>query len=242
MEEKNTMEVTQQTMETQHVQFPTDSGELTIDIVDIIRKIKPYLFRFCCIGLVCAIAVAVWGLTSMPVSYQATEKLYVTGGNNSLVDLSALQIGSALSSDYVEVFRNKEIHEQVRQALSLEYTDKDLDKMLQITYPTGRIIMLTVTSKNSEYEALRMVEEYSEAARTFIENRMEGRLPSIFEKATLLETNRGLTSKVIIAFAVGVIIPALIWLAFYLFDDRIKSRVHVEQDAGIPVFGVLTKK
>ena len=236
------MQTSQKSLEKNAFQFPQSSDEISIDFVDLFRHIKPYLKYFVAIGLICAIAVGIWGLTIMPISYQATEKLYVTGGSNSLVDLSALQIGSTLSADYVEVFRNKEIHEQVRQTLDLSYTDKELDSMVQISNPTGRIIMVTVTSNNSEREALRMVEEYSEAARSFIENRMEGRLPSVFEKATELESRRGLASKVIIAFLVGFLVPALVWMALYVFDDRIKNRGHIEQDVGIPVIGVLAKK
>ncbi len=223
-----------------NIRFPEPQNEISIDVVDLIKRIKPYWVRFCCIGLACIIAAVVWTLTS--VSYQATEKLYVTSGSNSLVDLSALQIGSTLSADYIELFRNKEIHEQVRQSLGLEYTDEQLEKMLLLSNPTARIITITVTSSKSEYEALRMVEEYGEAVRSFIENRMDQKLPTIFEKPMLVKSGRGLVVAVFIALILGGVLPVIVWLAFYLLDDRIKNRKRIEQELEIPVLGVLAKK
>lgn len=212
-----------------------------VDLRELLPFLKSKVRWIALASFVCALLMIAWGLTFMPVAYRATEKLYVMGGNNSILDLTDLQIGSSLSSDYREVFHNKELHEQVRQKLALEYTDDDLDSMINVENPTGRIIMVTVSSPQSDYEALRMVEEYCEVARLFIEERMGGRIPSVFEKAVNLEFRRGLGIKTIVAFLAGAVVSVLIFGMIYVLDDRVKERQVVEKNAGIPVLCVITQ-
>ena len=210
------------------VTYVEKNEELVIDLMEVFRILKSKVLLVGCVGLICAVLMIVWVLTLMPRAYEATEKLYVSGGSSSILDLSALQIGSSLSTDYQEVFRNKEIHEQVRQRLFLEYTDTELDSMISITNPTGRILVIKIKSLVSEYEAKRMVEEYCEAARLFIEERMGGKMPSVFETATILEWRRGLAVKTIIAFIVGLFLAAMSVLAVHYLVDRLENRQQIE--------------
>ncbi len=226
----------------QDSQSEESSNAFEIDLFTLIPLLIKKLPRIILVGFVCAVLIIIWGFTLMPVSYQATEKLYVSGGGSSIVDLSDLQLGSTLSSDFKEVFFNKEIHEQVRQILRLDYTDEELEKMITVTNPTGRILTIRITSTKSEYEALRLVEEYSEAARLFIEERMGSRIPSIFEKASLLEFHRGLTVKTILAFVLGSLISALVIVAKYILGGRITERDYIEVCTEMPVLGVIARE
>lgn len=221
------------------IQQDGKSDQIVIDFSLLLPLLIKKLPKIVLAGFICAVLIIVWGFTLMPVSYQATEKLYVNGGGSSIVDLSDLQLGSTLSSDFKEVFYNKEIHEQVRQILRLDYTDEQLEKMINVTNPTGRILTIQITSKKSEYEALRLVEEYSEAARLFIEERMGSRIPAVFEKAFLLEFHRGLTVKSILAFMIGAIITAVAIACRYILGGRITARDYIENYAEMPVLGVI---
>ncbi|MBR1584534.1 MAG: hypothetical protein IJ662_03220 [Clostridia bacterium] len=235
------MEATKENKATQKAEQTDNSPAiLTFDFLELVHLLLKKAKIIIAVGLLVGIISAVWGMMTIPYTYQATEKLYVSGGSNSIVDLSDLQLGSTLSSDYRQVFRNTEIHEQIRQKLHLEYTNEQLDAMLRVTNPTGRIIQIQVRSTQSEYEALRMVEEYCEAARLFIEERMGGRIPSVFEKATLLETQgRGLAGRVIISCIIGSLAVILIIAGKYILDDRITSKKLLEYASGISLLGVL---
>ena len=58
--------------------------------------------------------------------YTATSKLYVVNTKDSAINLSDLQIGNYLASDYTEVFSNWHVHEMVLQRLGLDYTYSQL--------------------------------------------------------------------------------------------------------------------
>lgn len=218
------------------------SEESIIDLSLLFPLMVKKLPRILLVGFICAVLIIIWGFTLMPVCYQATEKLYVISGSSSLVDLADLQMGSTLSADFTQVFFNKEVHEQVRQILRLDYTDEELEKMIEVSNPTGRILLVKITSYNSEYEALRMVEEYSEAARLFIEERMANRIPSVFEKASLLEFHRGLGLKSILAFIVGCILAALVIAVKYVIGGPIAERDYIEGYVEIPVLGLTVRE
>ena len=190
------------------------------------------------VGVVFAVLTVVWTLNLAPKTYQAVEKLYVTGTSSSIIDLTDLQIGSTLASDYQQIFRNREVHEQIRQRLGLEYTDEELDDMIEVTNPTGRILAITVTSSSPE-EAMDMVNEYCEAVSQFIEDRMAGHAPSVFERATLLDTHQGMLKKVAVALMAGGALSAFVLFLLALVKDEITRREQIEKDLGIMVLGAL---
>ena len=209
----------------------------TFDVQEWLKLIKKKLLVIILVGLVCGVLMIGYGLFLMPATYQATEKLYVNN-SSSLVDLSALEMSSSLSSDYQQIFYNKEVHEIIRQRLGLDYSDDDLDDMISIKNTTSRIIEIMVSSQNSADEALRMVEEYGEVARQFVEDRMGGRMPSVFEKATLLESRRGLGMKTVTACAAGAVLYTAIISVIFILDDRIRQKRNIERGARLPILGV----
>ena len=81
---------------------------------------------------------------------------------DSAINLSDLQIGSYLTSDYQEVFKTWEVHEQVLQNLGLDYEYEQLENMLSITNPADtRVLYITVNSDDPE-EATAMANEYAD--------------------------------------------------------------------------------
>ncbi|MBQ9263693.1 MAG: hypothetical protein IJ189_05715 [Clostridia bacterium] len=215
------------------------SDNLDVDMRALARYLLKHLRQISIVAVAVTVIVALWVLFGASYTYRATEKLYIMGGSNAIVDLSDLQLGSSLVTDYRQVFSNVEIHEQIRQKLHHEYTNEQLDKMIELTNPSGTRILVITVSSNSEYEALRLVEEYSEAARLFIEDRMGSRIPSIFEKPSLLEPYRGLVVKSVLAFLLSALIMTVAYALIFILDDRIKNRETVERDLAIPMLGAM---
>lgn len=213
--------------------------EIEIDFRQVMRYLKTKIWRILAVGAVFALLTGIWVLFIEEHSYQATEKLYVMGSGNSIVDLSDLQLGSSLASDYREVFKNTEIHDKIRQKLHLEYTNEQLDDRIEISNPSGTRILVVTSKGNSEFEALRLVEEYAEAARLFIEDRMGGKVPSIFEKATPLEYRRGLLIKTTIAGILGLMICAMTYFVCFMLNSKVYDRKILEEQMDLPVLGVI---
>ena len=115
--------------------------------------------------------------------YKAVSKLFVSNSNGSSVNLSDLQMGTYLASDYKEVFNIWYVHERVLQKLDLPYSYTDLEKMLKVENPPDtRLLYITVTSNNAE-EAKRIADAYAVVAREFIAASMKTEEPYLFEEA-----------------------------------------------------------
>ena len=105
-------------------QLPADDhDEVEIDLVELMYRLlekAKFIVLAALIGAILSGAYTLWFVTPL---YSATAKLYVVNSNaNSVIDLSALQIGTQLASDYKEVFSNWHVHERVLEKLGLSYT------------------------------------------------------------------------------------------------------------------------
>lgn len=216
-----------------------EDDDIEIDVRQTVWFLKTKFWRIVAVSAIFVLAIAIWIFFIEQRSYQATEKLYITGAGNSIVDLSDLQLGSSLASDYKEVFKNKEIHEKIRQKMHLEYTDDELDQLIDISNPAGTRILVVTATGASEFEAMRLVEEYSEAARLFIEDRMGGRIPSIFEKATSVKPRRWIIVRSLIAAVLGAAIAFFAYLMYFLFYYKIFDKRVLEEQLHLTILGVI---
>ena len=109
----------------------------------------------------------------MTPKYEATSKIYVLSSKDSVVNLSDLQLGTYLASDYQEVFVTREVSEKVISNLALSYTLEDLQKMMKVTNPNGtRILYITITSEDPD-EAAAISNEFSSVASDYIAEVMQ---------------------------------------------------------------------
>ena len=66
-----------------------------------------------CLALVFAVAFGAYTVFCITPTYQATSTIYVLSRKDSAINMSDLQIGTALTSDYIKVFKMWEVHEEV---------------------------------------------------------------------------------------------------------------------------------
>lgn len=89
--------------------------------------------------LVLGAAVA-FGYTRFLVTplYKAASSIYiVSASNNSVVNLTDLQIGAQLTADYRELMYSRPLLEDVIENLDLETTTKKLSDMIEVTNTSG---------------------------------------------------------------------------------------------------------
>lgn len=174
-------------------------------------------------------------------TYTATSKLYVVDSADSLVDLSALQLGNSMVADYREAFRNHHMHDLVRAELGLEFTNKELNDMLVITNPANtRILHIAVNAKEPQLAA-DMANAYADQFEVFIEERMSGIVPRVFEEA-LMPWEPSSPSKVknlVLGFLAGLLIAGAVIIIQFITDDRVRTGEEVEKHLGMPTLGMM---
>ena len=63
----------------------------------------------------------------------------------------SLQLGSQLANDYTYVFSNWHVHEKVIEQAGLDYTVKEIGKMVKVNNPSNtRLLEITVTSPSPQ--------------------------------------------------------------------------------------------
>ena len=214
--------------------------EATIDLVDLFYRLLASWKLIVCLALVFAIAAGVYTVYFVTPLYRATSIIYVLSPE-SIVNLSSLQLGNALTSDYIKVFDMWEVHEEVISNLNLDYSYSQMKRMLSVTNTSGtRMLDISVTSP-SRVEAAAIANEYAKVASEYIHETMAIDKPSIMSVA-LEPTNPISPSKVkniAIGFVLGIVLASAIIVLRFLMDDKLKTAEDIRQYAGLTTLAVV---
>lgn len=221
-----------------------ESVDGEIDLVELLyRLIEKWkiIVLACLFGALIAAVCTFYFITPM---YTATSKLYVVNAKDSAINLSDLQIGNYLASDYTEVFSNWHVHEMVLQRLGLDYTYSQLAEMVSVENPKDtRILYVNVVSDDPQ-EAKDMADTYAQVAREFIAVKMDSEQPNIFEEALLPSrpSSPNKSRNIIMGFMIGLVLSCSVIIAQFLMDDRLRSADDIEKYVQLPTLGVMPKQ
>jgi len=219
-----------------------EDQEIEIDLLDLfgyyLNKL-PFLILAVVIGAVIAGAVTV---TLLPNKYTATSRMYmVSASSDSVVNLADLNLGTSISSDYVELMMSRPVMEDVITKLDLNYTYEQLCGMVNLSVVNNtRIIKIAVTSTDPE-EAMKISNQIARTARQQLPRVMEAPTPSIAEEA-VLPTGRSspsLTKNVMIGALLALVALLAVLTILYMMDDTLKSAEDVEKMFGVMPLSVI---
>ena len=217
------------------------ANESEIDLVELFYRLLENLKYIVLAALLGAVLTALYTFNFVTPKYTATSKLYVVNTSNSVVDLSALQIGTQLASDYKEVFSNWHVHERVIEELGLPYSYSQLNSMVSVTNTQSqRILHIKVTSTSPD-EAKLLADTYARVAQEFIAETMDMDRPNIFEEALkpTAPSSPNKTRNIILGFMLGGLLAAAVVVIQFIIDDRIRNEEDITKYVNLPVLGVM---
>ena len=220
----------------------TKDGEIEIDLGELFLRLLDKWYIVVAAALVGTIISGVWTYFFVTPMYEATTKLYILNSSNSAINLSDLQIGSQLATDYTYVFQNWHVHEKVIEELGLPYTYKDMDGMIRVSNPSGtRLLNITVSSPDPA-EAQLVANTYAKVGREFISAVMKTEEPTIFQEARrpTRASSPSKTRNLIIGFMIGALIACAIIVIDFILDDKVRTSDDVTKLLGLPTLGVVT--
>lgn len=218
-----------------------DTPEIEVDLVELFLRIVERWKYVVAGALIGTLIMGIYSFILASPKYEAVSKLYVLTSSDSAINLSDLQIGSYLTSDYTEVFETWEVHEIVRQNLGLKYTRDELSEMLEISNPNdSRVLYITVTS-NDPQEAAALANEYAAVARQFISTTMRTDAPSEFSEALVPEepVSPRKALNVVLGFVLGAFAVCAVVVVQFLMDDKIKTAEDIRRYTGLPTLAVV---
>lgn len=187
----------------------------------LLARIKIVVAAVLCVGLLVCGYVFIWATPE----YEATAQIYVVSSRDSAINLSDLQIGSYLTSDYQIIFETWEVNQQVINNLNLPYTVKQMRERLTVTNPSNtRVLKITFASPDAK-EVAAVANEYAKVANQYISDYMRTDKPSTISVA--LEPLKPSKPRKLLLITVSMMLTGLltVWVLYivYLYDDKIKT-------------------
>lgn len=178
----------------------------------------------------------------IPDQFTATSRMYmVSASSDSVVNLADLNIGTSLSSDYVELMQTRPIVEEVINELGLDYSYEEILRKFSLSVvPNTRIVKISVTSTDPK-EAMIIANQMAKTSKVELPKVMEAPTPTIAELAVLptkrsapsLSKNVALGSLSLLIIVLGVL------TLIYCMDDTIKTSEDLEKAFGILPLSVI---
>lgn len=190
--------------------------------------------------------MGIYAYTLYTPQYTAVSKLYIVSNSSSVINMSDLQIGTALTTDYTEVFKTHEVSEMTMQILKDEYGVEGfsygtLQGMLTVSNPSGsRVLYLTVKHKNAEM-CQQVADSFALAGQRFITERMRTDEPTSFSVAMIpgSPSTMSKTKLVVIGFAVGTLLALGIIVLQFLLDDKPRTAEDIYKCSGLSTLGTI---
>lgn len=218
-----------------------EQEEMTIDLMDIAYKLMDSWKRILCVGLVFTLLAGVYTFFFVTPMYEATSTIYVLSRRDSAINMSDLQLGTALTHDYIKVFKFWEVHEQVISNLNLPYSYAQMKDMLHVDNESGtRMLDISIRSANP-VEAANIANEYAKVVSQYIAETMATDKPNIMSVALVptrpISPNK--TRNLMMAFILGTLLSAGLITVKAVMDDKYKTAEDIRKYTGLITLAVV---
>ena len=210
--------------------------EMEIDLLELAYVLLDKVHYIILCLLAGAVLLNAFSFFCIQPTYQATAKMYVvSASNDSVVDLTDLNIGTSLTSDYEQLMLSYPVLDQVISDLGLDMETEDLARMITLENPQDtRILNVTATS-TEPVEAMNIANKLTEISVEYLPETMSTNPPNIAQQAQLPE------EKAAPSYArytlMGALLGAVLYCAFltvrYLLDDTIRTAEDMEKYFGV---------
>lgn len=220
---------------------PIESDEETIDLLELLYALLGKWREIAAATVACALIAAIGVLFFVTPKYQASSTIYVISRKDSAINISDLQIGTALTDDYIQVFHMWEVQEKVISNLDLPYTYNQLDGMLSVTNASNtRMLEITVTSESAQ-EAADIANEYATVVRDYIAKKMATDKPSIMSTALVptVPVSPNKTKSILLGALLGFVVSAGVVVVMTLLDDTYKTADDIKKYTGLVTMAVI---
>ena len=213
-----------------------------IDLVELFYVLWGHAWQIIlCLIAGAAIAFAYTYFLVTPL-YKATSSIYiVSASNNSVVNLTDLQIGAQLTADYQELMLSRPLLEDVIKNLDLDLSTNALSSMISITNTSDtRILKITVTSPDPQ-ESADIANELVNQACIYLPDIMETDEPNLVEEAIppTSKSSPSYAKNLVLGGLVGAVLCCGVLVLRYLMNDTFVTPDDVSRYLGVQPLAVI---
>ena len=215
--------------------------ESTIDLVELMYRLLGRWKLIVSLAVVVALLMGLYTVFFVTPMYEATSTIYVLSRSDSAINMADLQIGTALTNDYIKIFKMWEVHEKVISNLNLPYSYTQMRSSLSVTNDSNtRMLDITFTSPSPE-EAAAVANEYAKVASEYIADNMSTDKPNIMSVALIpsnpVSPNK--TRNVLLGFILGFVIGCAFVTIQMVVDDKYKTVEDIRKYTGLATLAVV---
>lgn len=202
--------------------WPAQDSTTEIDLVEVFYLLWGNILKI--LACVVAGAVLAFGFTFFFVTpkYQASASIYiVSASNDSIVNLTDLQIGAQLTADYQELMLSRPLLQDVIRNLELDTPYKSLARQISITNTSDtRILKITVTDADPQLAA-DIANELVKQACIYLPKIMETESPNLVEDAVVpsQKSSPSYSRNTVLGALLGAVLCCGVLLVRYLMND-----------------------
>lgn len=215
--------------------------EYEIDLMEIAYRLLMSWKLILILALVMAIGFGAYTTFAVTPMYEATATIFVLGDSDSVINVAALQLGNALTQDYIKIFKTWEVHDKVIAQLNLPYTYKQMQKMLTVTNDSNtRMLDIKIKSANPA-EAANIANTYAVVASEYIAQIMATQKPSIVSSALtpVNPVSPNKTKSVVLGGLLGGVIACAYVVLRTMMDDKYRTVEDIRKYTGLTTLAVV---
>lgn len=220
-----------------------ENEEMEIDLKELFFELLAYWRLLALSTVLVAVIAFVASRFLITPMYESTAELYVLSKSTSITSVADLQIGTNLTSDYMEVISGRPVLEQVISNLGLEEDYSSLYNKVTLENPSdSRIMKITVKDADPE-EAKTIADEIAEVSAAYIAEKMDQDPPNIIQYgySDNEQVSPSVGKNTMIGAMLGFLLAAAVVTVSYLLNDTIINPDDLEKKLGLHVLASLPK-
>lgn len=240
MEQKSTLNERQNMVPVEHLPL-NGSDEVEIDLIEVFFVLLHHWRSILLAILLGATLMAAYHTYFVKPVYSASAEFYITN-TDSVISLSDLNLGSALTADYQNIVKSRAVLNKVIQDLGLDTNYRELGKLITVSNPSDTHI-IRITVQTSDLALSRdIVNDLLTVSIERIYQVVGTNEPTIIdysEAEAVEDVTPGILMHMLIGGLVGMVLVCAFIILKMMMDSTIKSDDDVEKYLRLPVLAAV---
>lgn len=227
------------------VQHTAQDEDILITLQDVMYILRSNMVAIIVMAIIGGVIFGTYSKLCIKPQYRSTARMYVIStSDNSLLQLSELELGTRLAADYVEMMMSRPMLEEVIAELSLEntYTASTLSGHISIDNPEDTRILNVVAQCDSPELAADVANTLAEVSAKNLSDIMETAQPKVFQRAIVdpRKVAPSNSKNAMIGVVLGAALAIGLAVLLYILDDTLKTEDDIERYADLANFATIS--
>lgn len=218
------------------------NDEIEIDLQELFFVLLERIWAIVLTTVIGAVAAAVLTVTMLTPMYSSSTMIYIKQNTDlSSLSMTDLQVGAALTNDYMVLVTSRPVVNKVISNLELDMEYEEFVGHVSVNNPSNtRILTITVQNEDA-YMAKTIVDDLTKVMISRTAEIMSTTEPRIVEEGTVNEipVSPSMQKNVVIGALLGMLLMAAGVIVRYLMNDSIKTAEDVEKYLGLNTLGTI---